>query len=175
MLEAEADILIPAAMEGVINGDNASRIRTPLIIEAANGPVTAAGDVTLRDRGVVIIPDLCANAGGVTVSYFEWIKNLSHIRFGRMQRRQLENQFEALITGIESMTGKPFPMAHRNTVLSGATEINLVRSGLEDTMRGAYSAISAAWNDTDNVPDLRTAAMMIAVDRIAHSYISIGI
>ena len=175
MLEAEADILIPAAMEGVINEYNASRIRSPLIIEAANGPVTANGDATLRDHGVVVIPDLCANAGGVTVSYFEWIKNLNHIRFGRMQRRQLENQFEALITGIESMTGKPFPVAQRNAVLSGATEINLVRSGLEDTMRGAYSAISAAWNDTDNVPDLRTAAMMIAVDRIAHSYISIGI
>jgi glutamate dehydrogenase (NAD(P)+) len=175
MLEAEADILIPAAMEGVINEYNASRIRSPLIIEAANGPVTAAGDATLRDHGVVVIPDLCANAGGVTVSYFEWIKNLNHIRFGRMQRRQLENQFEALITGIESMTGKPFPVAQRNAVLSGATEINLVRSGLEDTMRGAYSAISAAWNDTGNVPDLRTAAMMIAVDRIAHSYISIGI
>ncbi len=175
MLEAEADILIPAAMEGVINEYNASRIRSPLIIEAANGPVTAAGDATLRDHGVVVIPDLCANAGGVTVSYFEWIKNLNHIRFGRMQRRQLENQFEALITGIESMTGKPFPVAQRNAVLSGATEINLVRSGLEDTMRGAYSAISATWNDTGNVPDLRTAAMMIAVDRIAHSYISIGI
>ena len=175
MLEAEADILIPAAMEGVINEYNASRIRSPLIIEAANGPVTAAGDATLRDHGVVVIPDLCANAGGVTVSYFEWIKNLTHIRFGRMQRRQLENQFEALITGIESMTGKPFPVAQRNAVLSGATEINLVRSGLEDTMRGAYSAISATWNDTGNVPDLRTAAMMIAVDRIAHSYISIGI
>ena len=175
MLEAEADILIPAAMEGVINQDNAPRIRTPLIIEAANGPVTAAGDATLRDRGVVIIPDFCANAGGVTVSYFEWIKNLTHIRFGRIQRRQLENQFEALIAGVESMTGKPFPVAHRNAVLSGATEINLVRSGLEDTMRGAYSAISATWNETDNVPDLRAAAMMIAVDRVAQSYISIGI
>ena len=77
--------------------------------------------------------------------------------------------------GIESMTGQSFPESDRNAVLSGATEINLVRSGLEDTMRGAYSAISAAWNDTDNVPDLRTAAMMIAVDRVAKSYISIGI
>ena len=175
MLEAEADILIPAAMEGVINQHNAPHIRTPLIIEAANGPVTAPGDAALRGRGIVIIPDFCANAGGVTVSYFEWIKNLTHIRFGRIQRRQLENQFEALIAGIESITGTPFPAAHRNEVLSGATEINLVRSGLEDTMRGAYSAISATWNETDNVPDLRTAAMMIAVNRIAHSYISIGI
>ena len=175
MLEAEADILIPAAMEGVINQHNAPRIRTPLIIEAANGPVTAPGDAALRGRGIVIIPDFCANAGGVTVSYFEWIKNLTHIRFGRIQRRQLDNQFEALIAGVESITGTPFPAAHRNEVLSGATEINLVRSGLEDTMRGAYNAISATWNETDNVPDLRTAAMMIAVDRVAQSYISIGI
>ena len=175
MLEAEADILIPAAMEGVINQHNAPRIRTPLIIEAANGPVTAPGNAALRDRGIVIIPDFCANAGGVTVSYFEWIKNLTHIRFGRIQRRQLENQFEALISGIESITGKSFPAAHRKAVLTGATEINLVRSGLEDTMRGAYSAISTTWNEIDNVPDLRTAAMMIAVDRVAQSYISIGI
>jgi glutamate dehydrogenase (NAD(P)+) len=175
MLEAEADILIPAAMEGVINQHNAPRIRTPLIIEAANGPITALGDAALKDRGIVIIPDFCANAGGVTVSYFEWIKNLTHIRFGRIQRRQLENQFEALIAGIESITGTPFPADYRNEVLSGATEINLVRSGLEDTMRGAYTAISKAWNDTDNVSDLRTAAMMIAVDRVAQSYISIGI
>ena len=175
MLEAEADILIPAAMEGVLNESNAARIRTPLIIEAANGPTTAGGDAILRNRGVVIIPDFCANAGGVTVSYFEWIKNLTHIRFGRMQRRQLENQFNALITGIESLTDKPFPIAHRNAVLTGATEINLVRSGLEDTMRGAYNAISTTWNDTDNVPDLRTAAMMIAINRVAQSYISIGL
>ncbi len=175
MLEAEADILIPAAMEGVINETNASRIQVPLIIEAANGPISAAGDAILRNNGVVIIPDFCANAGGVTVSYFEWIKNLTHIRFGRMQRRQQESQFESLISGVESMTGKHFPETDRRAVLSGATEINLVRSGLEDTMRGAYSAISKTWNDKDNVPDLRTAAMMIAVERIAHSYISIGI
>ena len=175
MLEADADILIPAAMEGVIDETNASRIRAPLIIEAANGPVTAAGDAILRNNGVVIIPDFCANAGGVTVSYFEWIKNLTHIRFGRMQRRQQESQFESLIAGVESMTGKSFPEADRSGVLSGATEINLVRSGLEDTMRGAYEAISKTWNDKDNVSDLRTAAMIIAVDRIAHSYISIGI
>ena len=175
MLEAEADILIPAAMEGVIDEANASRIQVPLIIEAANGPIAAGGDAILRNSGVVIIPDFCANAGGVTVSYFEWIKNLTHIRFGRMQRRQQERQFESLISGVESMTGKHFPETDRSAVLSGATEINLVRSGLEDTMRGAYSAISKTWNDKDNVPDLRTAAMMIAVERIAHSYISIGI
>ena len=175
MLEVKADILIPAAMEGVISEENASRIQAPLIIEAANGPITSSGDQVLRNRGVIVIPDFCANAGGVTVSYFEWIKNLTHIRFGRMQRRQLESQFEALINGIETLHGKPFPSDLRDAALSGATEINLVRSGLEDTMREGYSAISSAWNRNDEVPDLRTAAMMIAVDRIAKSYISIGI
>ena len=124
---------------------------------------------------MVIIPDLCANAGGMTVSYFEWIKNLTHIRFGRMQRRQQESQFENLISGVGSITGKAFPETDRKAVLSGATEINLVRSGLEDTMRATYNAISKAWHDKEYVPDLRTAAMMIAVDRIAHSYISIGL
>ena len=175
MLEAEADILIPAAMEGVIDEQNAPRIRAPLIIEAANGPITATGDASLRDRGIIIIPDLYANAGGVTVSYFEWIKNLTHIRFGRMQRRQSENQFQALIHGIEAMTGKEFPQTQHDTVVSGATEIGLVRSGLEDTMRGAYDTISAVWNTDSRVPDLRTAAMLIAVDRVAHSYTSLGI
>jgi glutamate dehydrogenase (NAD(P)+) len=175
ILEADADILIPAAMEGVINEENAPLIKTPLIIEAANGPITSSGDEILRQRGVIIIPDFCANAGGVTVSYFEWIKNLTHIRFGRMQRRQLESQFESLIQGIEKLQEKSFPPDLRDSVLSGATEINLVRSGLEDTMREGYNAITTLWNQNKNIPDLRTAAMMIAVDRIAKSYISIGI
>ena len=174
MLAVETDILIPAAMEGVIHEKNASQIVAPLIIEAANGPITSTGDQILRKRGVIIIPDFCANAGGVTVSYFEWIKNLTHIRFGRMQKRQLETQFEALIQGIESIIAKPFPADLRNAALSGSTEINLVRSGLEDTMREGYSAISEVWNKSNKIPDLRTAAMMIAVYRIAKSYISIG-
>jgi len=175
MLASEADILIPAATESVIDNQNAQHIKTPLIVEAANGPITATADSILRDRGIVIIPDFCANAGGVTVSYFEWIKNLTHIRFGRLQRRQLDNQFKAIISGIELATGQPFPNEYHDEVLSGATEINLVRSGLEDTMRNAYASISTAWNTNNSIPDLRTAAMMIAVDRVAQSYVSIGI
>jgi len=175
MLEANADILIPAAMELVITTDNAKRIRTPLIIEAANGPVSADADVILRDRGTVIIPDLYANAGGVTVSYFEWIKNLSRIRFGRMQRRAEETRFGALIEGIESMTGKPFPDELARRAVDGGTEIDLVRSGLEDTMRNSYRVISDVWNREDAAVDLRTAAMMVAVRRIAQSYQSLGI
>ena len=175
MLEADADIMIPAAMEHVITEDNAPDIKTPLIIEAANGPVSAEADVILRGRGVVIIPDLYANAGGVTVSYFEWIKNLSRIRFGRMQRRAEENRFGALVKGIEMMTGKPFPSELTDQAMRGGSEIDLVRSGLEDTMRNSYQVISDVWNREDAAPDLRTAAMMVAVGRIAQSYQSLGL
>ena len=175
MLESDADIIIPAAMELVITEANAKNIKAPLIIEAANGPVSAKADTILRDRGVIIIPDLYANAGGVTVSYFEWIKNLSRIRFGRMQRRADESRYGALIEGIEGITGKSFPDELASRAINGGAEIDLVRSGLEDTMRSTYDVISEVWNREKSAIDLRTAAMMVAVQRIAQSYQSIGI
>ena len=175
MLESDADIIIPAAMELVITEANAKNIKAPLIIEAANGPVSAKADTILRDRGVIIIPDLYANAGGVTVSYFEWIKNLSRIRFGRMQRRADESRYGALIEGIEGITGKSFPDELASRAINGGAEIDLVRSGLEDTMRSTYDVISEVWNREKSAIDLRTAAMMVAVQRIAQGYQSIGI
>ena len=175
MLESDADIIIPAAMELVITEANAKNIKAPLIIEAANGPVSAKADTILRDRGVIIIPDLYANAGGVTVSYFEWIKNLSRIRFGRMQRRADESRYGALIEGIEGMTGQSFPDELASRAINGGAEIDLVRSGLEDTMRSTYDVISEVWNREKSAIDLRTAAMMVAVQRIAQGYQSIGI
>ena len=175
LLEADADILIPAAMELVITEENAASIKAPLIIEAANGPVSAEADDILNKMGKVIIPDMYANAGGVTVSYFEWIKNLSRIRFGRMQRRAEENRFGALIEGINTLTGSDFPEDLAKQIIQGGKEIDLVRSGLEDTMRNAYEIISDTWNAHDEVKDLRTAAMMVAIKRIAQSYSSMGI
>ena len=175
MLEADADILIPAAMELVITEKNAERIKTPLIIEAANGPVSAEADPILDAKGIIIIPDLYANAGGVTVSYFEWIKNLSRIRLGRLQKRAQENQISQLVDGIEHLTGKSFNDDFRTNLVQGASEVDLVRSGLEDTMRGSYNIISKVWNETKGVPNLRTAAMMVAVKRIVQSYSSLGI
>ncbi len=175
VIESEADIIIPAAMELVITSDNAERIKAPLIIEAANGPISADADVILNKRNIVIIPDLYANAGGVTVSYFEWIKNLSRIRLGRLQRRAQENQIEILVDGIEKMTGKVFPKDNLKRSITGGSEIDLVRSGLEDTMRNTYDTISAVWNNDKNAPSLRIAAMMVAVKRIAQSYSSIGL
>ena len=121
------------------------------------------------------IPDLYANAGGVTVSYFEWIKNLSRIRLGRLQKRAQENQISQLVDGIENLTGKSFSNDFRINLVQGASEVDLVRSGLEDTMRGSYDIISKVWNETKGVPNLRTAAMMVAVKRVVQSYSSLGI
>lgn len=178
LLEQECDILIPAALEGVINLENADRVKTKLIIEAANGPVTAGADEILRKKSVVIIPDMYANAGGVTVSYFEWVKNLSHIRFGRMQRRQEEARQQLIIEALEKMTGREFPDELKGAFVSGADELTLVRSGLDDTMRGAYASMREKWHakrSDDPDFDLRTAAYMISIQRVADSYRALGL
>ena len=180
VLEHECDILIPAALEGVIHRENAPRIRAPLIVEAANGPVTAGADEILRERGTVIIPDMYANAGGVTVSYFEWVKNLSHIRFGRMQRRAEEARHQLIVDELERLSRNPdvkwtLSSDFKDRYLRGAGELELVRSGLDDTMRTAYQAISKRWNERKDVPDLRTAAFLVAIERVAQSYEAKGL
>ncbi len=180
VLEAECDILIPAAVEGVINLGNAARIKAPLIIEAANGPVTAGADDILRQKGVVIIPDMYANAGGVTVSYFEWVKNLSHIRFGRMQRRQEEARHQLIVDELERLskdtgTGWTLSPGFKDKYLRGAGELELVRSGLDDTMRAAYQSMREVWHGRDDVTDLRVAAYVVAIQRIASSYRAKGL
>lgn len=179
VLEAECDILIPAALEGVINLSNAERIKAPLIIEAANGPVTAGADEILRQKGTVIIPDMYANAGGVTVSYFEWVKNLSHIRFGRMQRRSEEARAQLIIDELERLSTEKGLGAlsdrFKTEYLRGAGELELVRSGLDDTMRTAYQSMREVWHGRDDVEDLRTAAYLVAIDRVAGSYRAKGL
>jgi glutamate dehydrogenase (NAD(P)+) len=180
LLEAECDILIPAAMEGVINLHNAQAIKAPLIIEAANGPVTAGADEILRNKGTVIIPDLYANAGGVTVSYFEWVKNLSHIRFGRMQRRQEESRHQLLVDELErisrdSSINWTLSPGFKEKYLRGAGELELVRSGLDDTMRAAYQSMREVWWRHDGVNDLRTAGFLVSIGRVAEAYQAKGI
>ncbi|MGH1428895.1 MAG: Glu/Leu/Phe/Val family dehydrogenase [Arenicella sp.] len=174
-LEVPCDILIPAALDSVINSSNAHNIKAKIIIEAANGPVTYEANKILRDKQCLIIPDLYANSGGVTVSYFEWVKNIGHIRFGRLQRRQHERKTRKLVEGIEQMTGMNFPQGLLQEIIDGPSEIDLVRSGLEDVMCQGYQDISARWHSSSDIPDLRTAAMMIAIERIAISYESLGI
>ena len=180
VLEAECDILIPAAMEGVINLSNAARVRAPLIVEAANGPVTAGADEILRGKGTVILPDMYANAGGVTVSYFEWVGNLSHIQFGRMERRQEEARHRLLVEELERLAadkGLDWTLSpgFKEKYLRGAGEIELVRSGLDDTMREAYQKMRELWHGREDVPDLRMAAYMVAIGRVATAYRSKGL
>ena len=170
----DCDLLVPAALENVITGANASSVRAKIIAEAANGPITADGDAILRQKGVCVIPDMYLNAGGVTVSYFEWLKNLSHVRFGRMEKRFEEMRAEEMVKSIESATGKPLSSGERKLVIHGAEEEDLVNSGLEETM-------SVAWQQIRDVQhkhpksDLRTAAFISAIDKIAVSYMELGI
>lgn len=174
LLEHECDILIPAAMEGVINQGNAGRVQAKLIAEAANGPVTFAAEAIMREKGLSIIPDFYLNAGGVTVSYFEWIKNLSHIRLGRMNRRFEEGQGLAVLEAIE-MGGNKVPEHLKNKISQGPTELDLVRSGLDDTMRHAFQAIRERYWKHDNVENYRIAGMAIAIERISTSYRMMGV
>ena len=180
VLEEPCDILIPAALEGVIHKGNAARIKAPLIVEAANGPVTFGADEILRAKGTVIIPDMYANAGGVTVSYFEWVKNLSHIRFGRMQRRAEEARSRILVEELERLSndqhlGWTLAPGFKEQFLTGSDELALVRSGLDDTMRNAYAAMREVWHGRNDVEDLRVAAYLVSIGRVASSYRSKGL
>jgi glutamate dehydrogenase (NAD(P)+) len=174
VLEEECDLLIPAAMEGAIHMENASRIKAKLIAEAANGPVTFGADAILRQKGVVMIPDIYLNAGGVIVSYFEWIKNLSHIRFGRLTRRHQVSQNDLLLRAIES-DGHKIPTELAEKLLNGPNELDLVRSGLDDTMRDAFQQIRERYWSHDKIESYRIAAMAIGIEKIALSYQDRGV
>lgn len=175
VLEKECDILIPAALENQINLDNVDRIKAKLIVEAANGPVSFGADAILKSKGIVVIPDAYANAGGVTVSYFEWIRNISHMRFGRMQRRHEEMRGLQVTKMFEEATGNSVSTHLRNTITRGADELDLVRSGLDDTMRTAYQEIRETMLSDENITDLRTAAYVSSIKKIARSYLDVGI
>jgi len=174
-LETDCDILIPAALESQIHANNAMRIQAKLIVEAANGPVTYEADQILRDRGITILPDIYVNAGGVTVSYFEWTRNLSHMRFGRLQRRYDELRGSDYANALEELTGQKLEDLHRKNIVRGASELDLVRSGLDDTMRMAFQEIRDVIKNNENITDYRTAAFALAITKIAQSYYDLGL
>jgi glutamate dehydrogenase (NAD(P)+) len=174
-MELECDILVPAALENQINRSNAERIKAKIIGEAANGPVTPDAEDILYKKGVMIIPDMYLNAGGVTVSYFEWLKNLSHVRFGRMQKRFDESSYNNIVEFVEHMTSKKITTKERKVIVKGADEIDIVNSGLEETMVHAYRAIREVWKRSHGINDLRTAAFVVAINKIADAYLAMGI
>ena len=175
ILEQPCDILIPAALENVIHEGNASKIKAKIIGEAANGPVTAEADDILTDMGVMIVPDMYLNAGGVTVSYFEWLKNLSHVRFGRLQKRFEQGSNSRIVEAIEELTGKKLNAVEVDKIIKGPDEIDLVRSGLEETMINSYHAIRNEWKSNAACKNLRTAAFVVAINKIASDYLALGI
>jgi len=174
-LEMDCDILIPAALENVINSENAPRIKAKIIGEAANGPLTPEADEILALKGIVVVPDMYLNAGGVTVSYFEWLKNLSHVRYGRLGKRFDENMNHHILGQIEELTGKIVSEKEREFIMHGADEVDLVRSGLEETMITATREIMDIWHSNVDIPDLRTAAYVCAINKVATSYAELGI
>jgi len=157
----------------VINAANVDTIKARVIVEAANGPVTFEADRRLRERGVIIIPDLFANAGGVTVSYFEWVKNITHIPFGLMERGHRQREGVMLSSALDRLIGKALPTDLVDQF--GAQEIDLVRSGLESKMRAVYAQMSHLWNEVDEIADLRTAAYVIALNKMKSIYETLGI
>lgn len=175
ILEVDCDILIPAALENQITLENVDRIRARVIAEAANGPTTPAAEEKLLKRGVLIIPDIYLNAGGVTVSYFEWSKNLAHMRYGRMQHRLEELRGQSLVTYLEKASGHAVPAHMKEVLVHGADEYDLVNSGLEDTMVRAYEEIRTLMKRRRKIQDLRTAAFLIAIEKIARTYRELGI
>jgi glutamate dehydrogenase (NAD(P)+) len=174
-LELECDVLVPAALENVITPENAHRIKAKIIAEAANGPIAYAAESILLAKGIFIIPDFYVNAGGVTVSYFEWLKNLSHMRFGRMEKRFDHNAYMNIIETVERTTGKTITAREKEFLTKGADEVDLVRSGLEETMITAYHNIHEVWKSKDKIQDFRTAAFVNALSKIANDYSSMGI
>lgn len=174
-LEMECDILIPAALENVINGTNAARVKAKIIGEAANGPLTSEADDILNLKGVLVVPDMYLNAGGVTVSYFEWLKNLSHVRYGRLEKRFTENMNNHIVTQVETLTGKTINKRDRDFIMHGPEEVDLVRSGLEETMITATREIVEIWDANPAIPDLRTAAYVCAINKVATSYAELGL
>ncbi len=174
-LEMECDILIPAALENVINAENAPRVKAKMIGEAANGPLTPEADEIFAKKGIVVVPDMYLNAGGVTVSYFEWLKNLSHVRYGRMEKRFNENMNSHIVAQMEFLSGKKMGVKEREYIVHGADEVDLVYSGLEETMIAATHEIVNEWKSNPDIPDMRTAAYVVAINKVATSYAELGI
>jgi glutamate dehydrogenase (NAD(P)+) len=175
VLEVECDVLVPAALQDQITLANVDRLNCKMVAEAANGPTTPDAEEVLLERNVLVVPDIYLNAGGVTVSYFEWAKNIGHIRFGRMGKRLEAAKEQRMINAIERTTGAVFSEEDRKHFGRGADEIDIVRSGLEGTMIDAYHEVRTAFLRKKQIKDLRTAALAVAIEKVAAAYENLGI
>lgn len=174
LLEYECDILVPAALENQITIENAGRIKAKIIGEAANGPISRDAEKMLVEAGKFIIPDIYLNAGGVTVSYFEWLKNLSRVSFGKIDKRYNMLDNHRIVEAIENASGTKLSDEVKKSIVKGASEEDLAMSGLEDTMVNSYEGLRKTQADY-KVKDMRTAAFINSLNKIAISYMDLGI
>lgn len=164
VLELECDILIPAAQELVINKNNMENIKAKVIGEAANGPTSFEAHEYLTNKGILILPDLYLNAGGVCTSYFEWLKNLNHVRWGRLTKRMEGDRGNLIYKVLQQQKGIEITDTMRKLLIEGASEKDFAYSGLQDSMITSLNEII----DTAKLYniDLRTAAMCNAVKKV---------
>jgi glutamate dehydrogenase (NAD(P)+) len=134
LLELPCDVLIPAALENQITQANADRIRTRIIVEGANGPTTPAADDVLYNRGVFVVPDILANAGGVTVSYFEWVQGLQEFFWSEEEiNERLERIMVRSFNNVLEMA-----LDHEVSLRAAAYMIAVKRVADATTIRGIY-------------------------------------
>lgn len=168
LLEYPCDILIPAALESVITEKNADKIQCKILAEAANGPTDVYAHDLLTKKGVLIIPDVFLNAGGVVVSYFEWLKNISHVRYGRIGKRFEQEAYTRILKEVEKLSGRMYSDNELSSLAKGADEADLVDSGLHDTMVTAYNEINAIRKEKGI--DLRVAAFLSSIRKVSKIY-----
>uniref|UniRef100_A0A336MSE8 Glutamate dehydrogenase n=1 Tax=Culicoides sonorensis TaxID=179676 RepID=A0A336MSE8_CULSO len=177
----ECDILIPAAREKAINYTNAHDIKAKIIVEAANGPTTPEAHEILLDRKILVIPDLFANAGGVIASYFEYLKNINHVSFGKLTFKHERDQVYAILKSVEESIKKAgmeidiLPSPNFKDQLEQASESDIVRSGLESVMQNAAIGVMKTANQFELCLDLRTASFIYCVDKVFQSYEKAGL
>jgi len=182
-LEQPCDILVPAALENQITVANIKNIKAKIIAEGANGPTSPEAEAIFYQNGGIIIPDMYCNAGDTFYHihhiqvhiFFEWLKNLSHVAFGRMNRRFEENMNLNMVNMVEGITGVALTPMQRSTIIKGASELELVNSGLEDTMIRSYHEIRETFKHNEKIDTLRTSAFVCAINKVAVSYQNLGV